>query len=199
MEKAIFGNPLNISTLVKGPGAVEAALVIAGFYMHETGEPELIGGAKQLNDGLEGLIMKVRTDGTFCGKVGKTFLFAAPPNTIPAKNVMLIGLGEKQKFTLDKMKTAGCMALRNAVAASFNDIAFASEVMDGDVTTFTTLQVAEAFTEGVMNEYMAMLSKNEKGIQISSLKVLADPAHEADAKEGINMALAKYQPQSIKT
>ena len=190
MENTTLDNPLNISALVQGPGAVEADLVIAGFFVYEIGEPELIGGAKGLNDGLKGLVMKYRTDGSFSGKVGKTFLFKTPEDTIPAKNVMLIGLGEKLTFSLDKMRTVGCMALRNAVANSFNNIAFAPEVRDAGVTTFPAGEVAEAFTEGAMNEYRSMQLQG-KDIHISSFRVLAGPVHEAEAIEGIRKALKK--------
>ncbi|MBC7866099.1 MAG: hypothetical protein H7X88_01080 [Gloeobacteraceae cyanobacterium ES-bin-316] len=196
MVNTSFINPLHISVLVKGPGAVETDLVIAGFFEYEPGEAELIEGAKQLNDGLQSLVMKFRTDGSFSGKTGKTFLFKTPENTIPAKNVMLIGLGEKQYFTLDKMKTVGCMALRKAIASSFYNIAFAPEVSDEGVLIFTASEVAAAFTEGAMNEYKAMLLKNNDMVKIDSFQILAGAAHEADAIAGINIALSKYQAQN---
>ena len=199
MEKSTLVNPLNISALVQGPGAVETDLVIAGFFVHKTDEPELIGGAKGLNDGLKGLVMKYRTDGSFSGKVGKTFLFKTPQNTIPAKNVMLIGLGERHKFSLESMRTVGCMALRNAVAHSFHDIAFAPEVRDAGVTTFPAGDVAEAFTEGAMNEYRAIQLKGEADIQIHSFRILAGPVHETEAIEGITKALQKYQNKDLAT
>ncbi|MDN3656139.1 M17 family peptidase N-terminal domain-containing protein [Ferruginibacter paludis] len=186
-------NPLNIFALVKGPGAVEADLVIAGFFEYEPGEPELIGGAKQLNDGLKGLVMRFRTDGSFDGKTGNVFLFKTPENTIPAKNVMLIGLGEKQSFNLDKVKIVGGIALHKAMISSFYDIAFAPEVRDAGVLIFSAAEVATAFTEGVMDEYKALLSSNVKAIKMNSFKILAGATHEPDAIAGIDIALSKYQ------
>ena len=194
MENNTLPNPLNISVLVMGPGAVETELVIAGFFEYEPGEPELIGGAKQLNDGLKGLVMRVRADGRFDGKTGSLLLFTTPENNIPAKNVMLIGLGKKELFTLDKVKIVGRIALHESVNSSFYNIAFAPEVRDAGVLIFTAAEVATAFTEGVMEEYKSLLLNNPKAIKINSFKILAGATHEADAIEGIKIALSKYQP-----
>lgn len=193
MENKTLINPLNISAVVKGPGAVETDFVIAGFFEYEDGEPELIGGAKQLNDGLQGLVMRIRTNGSFDGKTGNVFIFKAPENTIPAKNVMLIGLGKKQAFTLEKVKSIGGISLHKAVELSFYDIAFAPEVRDAGVLIFTAGEVATAFTEGVMNEYNALLSNNNKPIKMNSFKILAGATHEAAAIKGISIALSKFQ------
>jgi hypothetical protein len=68
-----------------------------------------------------------------------------------------------------------------------------SEVRDAGVTKFTVAEVAEAFVEGTMNEYKAMLLKNEKEVQINTFKILAGLKHEQYAAKGIKIALTKFQ------
>lgn len=185
-------NPLNIRALVKGPGAVETELVLAGFFTHEEDEPELIGGAKQLNDGLKGLVMKLRTDGTFKGEVGETYLFQPDQDTIPAKQVVLVGLGEKSSFSLDAAQSAGKAALKKAIELGVKDAALAPEVRDAGVTEFSASAVAQAFVEGIMSEYKKQLDlQGEDNILLKTFKILAGPQHEASANEGVNQALEK--------
>lgn len=193
MESITVLNPLNISIVVKSPGFIDTDALIVGAFKYEIDEPEFLGEMKDLNDGLKDSIMKYRIDGTFKGALGKPFLFETPGNTIPAKNVILIGLGKRSAFNLDKMKTVGCMALRIAINQSFRDVAFAFQIIVESIASFSLSELSEAFTVGAMNEYMDQELKYGKPIKIKSFKILINPKSEAEVIKGIEMGLAKFQ------
>lgn len=182
----------NIDVLAQGPGSANIELVVAGFFIYDENEPELIGGAKQLNDGLDGLPMQLRTDGTFKGDVQEIHSFQISDGKIPAGNVMLAGLGNKSTFELSIVEKVGYAVFNEANRSGFSKVAFAPEIKDAGVTGFDVGEVLKALVDGLMRAYNELISKGEK-VSIQSFFVLAGKAHEQRAKEALEEAVMKHK------
>jgi Cytosol aminopeptidase family, N-terminal domain len=179
---------LDIQVVVQGPGAVATELAAAGFF--ELIENEvLIGGAKQLNDGVNGKVMEYRTDGSFLGNVGETFLFIPEKNTIPAARVLLVGLGNREGISLDIVRTAAILALEKANELGLTNFAFAPEIRDAGVTTLGAGAVAQAVSEAMLQRFKELVKS--KTVTVTTCFMLAGKAHEADALAGVQNAKDK--------
>ncbi len=77
------------------------------------GVKELGGGTGAVNKALSGLLVKLMKEEAFKAQLGQT-LFVRSEGLIPAKRVLLVGLGKKQEFGLE--------AVREASAASYHAI-----------------------------------------------------------------------------
>ncbi len=185
-------NPLQLEILVQGPGEAEKDLIIAGFFEYEENEPELIGGAKQLNDGLQGKVMHIRrTAKAFVGQLGETHLFRSPANTIPGKNVMLVGLGPLKDFNVETAKAFGTAAFLRANMTNFTEVCLAPEIKDAGVNPYDGHAVTIALIEGIMLGYQKRLANNEK-ITIKKFFLLAGKANEENARNGLRDGLRHF-------
>jgi hypothetical protein len=181
MEYTNKAEPFEIALQFSSPKVVEVEVLIAGFFRYEVNGPALEGGAKELDDALGGLISAYRRDGLFGGKLGKVVWFLTPEKTIAAKSIMLIGLGNRRSFSLAKAETVGCLALRNAVARSFQHIAFAPQVWEGGLSKFSVTELFQAFTRGAWNEHAAISLAKGTELSIHSFQLLAGEAEVVDA------------------
>lgn len=178
---------LEIQVVVQGPGTVEAELVVAGFFEYLENET-LIGGAKGLNDGLKGKVMQYRTDGSFSGAVGESFLFKPEADTIPGQWVLLAGLGKRDGITLDIVRDIGAMAVETANRQGFTNLAFAPEIRDAGVTTLPAGDVAQAAAEGFLRKYRE-LQQSGQPVSLKTCFMLAGAAHAVNAEAGVKLAL----------
>ena len=71
------------------------------------------GGTGAVDDALDGLIKKIIKEEDFKGKLG-SILVIRTNGEIPAKKVIIVGLGEKEKFNLDAIRKAAASAIRCA-------------------------------------------------------------------------------------
>lgn len=192
MEKLSTKNPLNLEILVQGPGETDKELVIAGFFEYEEGEPELVGGAKQLDTGLKGRVMEIRkAKKKFSGKLGETHLFKSPENTIPGDNVMLVGLGPLKEFKTDVAEQLGKTAIQKANETSFEEICLAPEIKDAGVDPYDGHAVTTALIEGIMSAYQDIISSGGI-INFEKFFLLAGKANEEKARTGLKQGLENY-------
>ena len=71
------------------------------------------GGTGAVDLALDGLLKKIIKEEDFKGKLGST-LTLRTNDAIPAKKVIVVGLGEKEKFDLDAVRKATAGAIRAA-------------------------------------------------------------------------------------
>ena len=71
------------------------------------------GGTGAVDLALDGLIKKVIKEEDFKGKLGNT-LAIRTNGEIPAKNVIIVGIGEKEKFDLHSIRKAAASGIRRA-------------------------------------------------------------------------------------
>jgi hypothetical protein len=185
--------PIPIQVLEQGPAATTTELQIICLFQSSPSNT-LHGSLIEIDEKLTGLLNRIRTPALFRGELGETLLISPPPGTIPAKRLLVIGLGDSQSFTLERMELVGSIAYREARRLGVAHPFFAPTLLDGGVTKYTTGQTAEqvirgffraAATETVLNQAQA-----STGVGLADLTYLAGPKNVLSTQQGIQKALA---------
>ena len=101
---------------------VSSGLLAVGLHKGES-VPQELGGAAA----------SVLSDGDFSGKEGETALIYVPDG-MASPRLLLVGLGERTSFTLEKLRHASARAAKRARALKLDEAAFALPVPEGTGT-----------------------------------------------------------------
>lgn len=190
-----------INGLVQGPSAAEADLQVACVFEYTEGDifnppalPANLNGMVHLDDALKGIITELRKNGKFTGHTLETLLITPPKGTLKAKQLLLIGLGDRNKFTPDLMISVGSTAMREALRLGVSNYSFASDIKDAGIDSPTAL-VATNVVLGSFEAYRTQSYLKEKKLAdykpLTKVILLAGPAFYNVAGEGIKEAIAK--------
>jgi hypothetical protein len=106
----------------------------------------------------------LRNRGEFVGELGETFLFTPAQGSIPAKQFMIIGLGDEKDLSLDTLRVVGRVAAREAVRLKAKHVAWAPVIRDEGNTVIGVGEGDRAFIEAFLSAY-----DTEKRLQAQSL------------------------------
>ena len=84
----------------------------------------------ELDKRLGGIIQSLRTKGEFQGNELEALVLRPKPGTIKAESLLLIGLGDESKLSLETMERVGRAAFREAKQPWSNKVAFAPLIRD---------------------------------------------------------------------
>jgi hypothetical protein len=189
------GRSSSITTqvLLQSPAGTDTELQIICLF-ESTPENTLHGSLAEINGKLQGLLDQIRNPALFRGELGETLLIAPSTGSLPAKNLLVIGLGDSQAFTPQRMELVGSIAYRESSLLGIVHPSFAPTVLDGGVARFTTGEVSEKFMTGFLRaartEKILQGVGASRGRLLQDLTYLAGPAHASDAKQGIQRAVA---------
>src|ERR1700741_2160719 len=98
--------PLGIKMSIKmvGPYMEPADLQLICLFKHKASGDTYQGAAKDTDAHLHGLLSALRNRNEFVGELGETFLFTPARDSIPAKQFMVIGLGDEKDLSLDTLR-----------------------------------------------------------------------------------------------
>lgn len=190
-----------IEGVVQGPSAQVSDLQIACVFEYTEGDifnsppalPPALNGLVHLDQDMKGLLTEIRKSGKFQGHANETILISPPKGTIGGKSLLLIGLGDRNKFTPDLMTGVGSIAMREALKAGVNNFSFASDLKDAGIDSPTAL-VAGNVVKGIFEAYRTQTWLKEKKMStfkpVSKVILLAGPAFFTTAGEGIQEAIA---------
>ena len=131
------------------PNTQPGDLQVICLLKHEAGRDVYIGALEELNDKFGGLISSLRETGEFIGYPGETLLLTAPPGSIAAKQLLLIGVGDSKKLSLDELRLAGRIAAREAVRLQAAHVAFAPALRDQGSNTIEVGEGGAAVAEQI--------------------------------------------------
>jgi hypothetical protein len=192
-ELRIENGPIPVRVLVQSPAETETDLQIICLFRSDPSNT-LHGSLLETNEKLKGLLDRIRKPTLFRGELGETLLLSPPAGGLRAKRVLIIGLGDSQTFTPERMELAGAVAYREANRAGVAHPFFAPTVIDGGVTKFAAGQVAEqvvsGFLRAVRTHKVIMDAGATREAVVQDLTFLAGPTHATDAREGIEKAIA---------
>jgi hypothetical protein len=192
-EIRIANGPVPIRILVQSPADTATDLQVICLFQSIPSNT-LHGSLVEINQKLKGLLDKIRQPLLFRGEFGETILLTPPAGSLNARNLLVIGLGDSQTFTPQRMELVGSILYREATRLGFSHPFFAPTILDGGVTKFGTGQVSEQFVSGFLRAARTdKVLKNagaEQGQAIQSLTFLAGAAHAADTQQGIEKAIA---------
>lgn len=192
-----------IEGMVQGPSTEITPLQIACVFEYTEGDifnsppalPEAVNGMVHLDKSLYGIITELRKSGKFAGHSLETLLITPPSGTIGAKKLLLIGLGDRNKFTPELMKQVASVGMEEALRLGVTKYAFATDLKDAGIDS-PTAEVAGYGVTGAINAYRTQTYL--KGKKMSSFKpiekitLLAGPAFFTTAGEGITKAIAAF-------
>jgi hypothetical protein len=191
-----------IEGMVQGPSTEVADLQIACVFEYTEGDifnsppalPAAVNGMVHLDHDLKGIITEVRKSGKFAGHAFETLLITPPAGTIGSKKLLLIGLGDRAKFSPELMKSIGGVAMNEALRLGVNHYAFASDLKDAGIDSPTAL-VANYVIAGTFEAYRTQAWLKDKKMAtykpLTKITLLAGPAFYTMAGEGIKEAIAK--------
>lgn len=190
-----------VNGLVQGPSAAEADLQVACVFEYTEGDifnppalPANLNGMVHLDDALKGIITELRKSGKFTGHALETLLITPQKGTLAAKQLLLIGLGDRNKFTPDLMISVGSTAMREALRLGVSNYSFASDIKDAGIDSPTAL-VATNVVLGTFEAYRTQTYLKDKKLAeykpLTKVILLAGPAFYTVAGEGIKEAISK--------
>jgi hypothetical protein len=154
----------------------------------------LHGSLLEMNEKLRGLLDRVRNPNLFRGDLGETLLITPPKGTLGAKKLLIIGLGDSQTFSPERMQFVGEILYMEASRLGVSHPFFAPTVLDGGVSKFKTGQISEQLISGFLRaaatDKVLRDGNASPGQTVTALTFLAGPQHASDTREGIEKAIA---------
>ncbi|GAA3933841.1 peptidase M17 [Chitinophaga oryziterrae] len=194
---------VGIEGMVQGPSTEVTPLQVACVFEYTEGDifnspPALeasVNGMVHLDHDLKGIITDIRKSGRFTGHAFETLLITPPAGTIGAKRVLLIGLGNRNKFTPSLMTDIASVAMREALRLGVGSFAFASDLKDAGIDSPTAL-VAANVVKGMFAAYRTEIYLKTKKMSsfkpLTKVTLLAGPAFYTVAGQGIKEAIATF-------
>jgi hypothetical protein len=191
-EIKIASAPIPMRVLVQSPVATETELQIICLFRSSASAP-LHGALAEADEKLSGLLDQLRKPSLFRGELGETLLLS-PSGKLAAKQLLIIGLGDAESFSPERMELVGSILYREANRLGVAHPFFAPTVLDGGITKFTTGEVAEQVVRGFLRAARAEeVLKNAgagNGPIVQDLTYLAGPAHATDTQQGMEKGVA---------
>jgi hypothetical protein len=195
-------NGIAVEVKVQSPSAQATPLQIACVFEYTEGDitnppalPAQLNGMLHLDDALHGIITDLRKSGKFTGHAFETLLITPPAGTIPAKQLLLIGLGNRNAFNAEVMYTVGSIGMREALRLGVSAYSHASDIKDAGIDS-PTAEVAENVVKGALDAYNTQVLLKEKKMSVfkpmMKLTLLSGPAFYAPSSAAVKDALSAY-------
>ena len=186
---------VDIKTRKVDPIQCKTDVLAIGYFSDGKGQDGL---AKALDSKLGGAIRRLIKLGDFNGAARTQVLLYGEGKIAPVR-VMLVGLGERKKATLDTIRKAAAVAANKAVSLKAKSMALALHYAGGDL--FEVSALGQAMAEGAYfgsYRYDEFITAGENGRQ-SKLKVEvvdAEAKQVRSLKRGVDCGMAIGQAQS---
>jgi hypothetical protein len=118
---------------------------------------------------------------------------------MPARRLLLIGLGDVDSFTPQREQQVGFIFFEEAERLGIGHPFFAPTVLDGGKTGVDTGDVAQQFLGGFLRAKASQDVLKNAGVASAtsprSLTFLAGPSHAANTRDGLARAFKTMQPR----
>jgi cytosol aminopeptidase family protein len=196
VELQVSDVPVAARVLVQSPAETDTEMQIICLFA-STPENTLHGSLVETNEKLKGLLDKIRKPEFFRGELGETIVIVPRTGSFAARKLLIIGLGDSQKFAPQRMELVGSIVYRESNRLGVAHPFFAPTILDGGVTGFNTGEVAEDFYSGFLRAARTEKLLKEVGATpgqvLQDLTFLAGPTHAADTQQGLERAAAKLR------
>lgn len=191
---------INIEALVQSPSAQDTPLQIVCLFEYTEGDisrsppalPKELNGLLHVDEALHGLITELRKTNQFKGHNLETLLIIPSANTIPAKKLLLIGLGNRNDFKPEMMRMIGLTGMREALRLGVTSYSHASDLKDAGISSPTS-DVAGYVVQGAIEAYRTqkyLKTQNASDpLTVTQLTLLTGPAYFEDSKSGITKVI----------
>ncbi|MBN1248290.1 MAG: leucyl aminopeptidase [Anaerolineae bacterium] len=135
---------MEISAVVGSIVEQETPALVLGIYQGPNAA--LSDAAVAVDAALAGTITDLMAEGDFRGKTNETLVLYAD-GRLPAKRVVLVGLGKQEEMTADVVRQTAATAAKQARSLGLPELHIA--VIDSDTLDLSFEQIVEAMAEGV--------------------------------------------------
>src|SRR5437588_7038785 len=154
-EKA-FDAPhkVNVKVRMEGPYTADVPLQVVCYFKYTPeGARRMSGAPVELDKRLGGVIASLRERGEFVGDQLETLLITPPKDSIKAKALLLVGLGDEDTLSLKVLERVGRVSLREAARLGVRRVAFAPLLRDQGNAKLGTGDVETAVVRGMLLAY----------------------------------------------
>jgi leucyl aminopeptidase len=123
---------------------------------------------------------RVASDGDFSGKMGETALLY-PKGAIAAERLLLIGLGERDSFTREKLRRTAATVARKARSLKLDEAAFVLPTPEGSDVEEAASAAAEGVTLGLYRFTRHKSGNDENTTDLASLDLILDDSSDQEA------------------
>jgi hypothetical protein len=153
-----------------------------------------MGGAPvELDKRLGGMIASLRERGAFVGDQLEMILITPPRDSINAKALLLVGLGDENALSLELMEAVGRVSLREAARLGAGRVAFAPLIRDQGNSKFGTGDVEMAVVRGMLVAYGTEKRLQKEGLSkdftLDQWNVEAGPMYFDETVTGVQKAI----------
>ena len=198
---------VKIKIRMEGPYTAEVPLQVVCYFPYSAeGVKRMRGAPVELDRHLGGIIASLRERGEFAGNEQETLLIKTPEKSIPAEHLLLVGLGDETKLSLDVLSRVGRTSLREAAALGISRVAFAPLIRDQGNSTLAAGDVEVALLKSMLLAYDTEKRLQDQGLakeyRLQEWIVEAGPAFfdetVAGARKAIEQATAAIAERSTK-
>ncbi len=187
-------NKVAIKVRMEGPYTAEVPLQVVCYFKYTPERAKKMAGAPvELDKRLGGCIASLRERGEFVGDPLETLLIAPPKDSIKAKALLLVGLGDEDDLSLKLMEGVGRVALREAARLGVSRVAFAPLIRDQGNTKFGTGDVETAVVRGMLLAYDTEKRLQKEGLSkaftLDAWNVEAGPDYFEETISGVKKAI----------
>lgn len=192
---------VSIEAIVQSPSAQSTPLQIVCVFEYTEGDifnsppalPKELNGLLHVDEALRGLITDLRKTGKFEGRALETLLITPPADTVPAKKILMIGLGNRNDFKPENMRMIGVIGMREALRLGVVNYSHASDLKDAGISS-PTADVAGYVVQGAIDAYRTQqyLKKQNASdpLTVTKITILNGPAYFDDAKAGMKKVIS---------
>jgi len=156
-------NDLRIEVKEVVPGGQPSSVQVICYLKHKSAGDTTLEAVADFDRELGGIVGRLRDSGQFEGFPLETLYFDSPKDSIKAKGVLLVGVGDEQEVSLATMRHVGTVAMRNAMLLNAS-VSFAAALQDQNVKKLDVGDVAGAVVTGAILAY-----DTEKRLQLREL------------------------------
>jgi len=185
---------VKIKVRMEGPYTADVPLQVVCYFKYTPeGAKRMTGAPVELDKRLGGVIAALRERGEFVGDQLETILIAPPKNSIPAKALLLVGLGDENSLSLQLMEAVGRVSLREAARLGVTRVAFAPLIRDQGNSKLGTGDVEAAVVRGMLLAYDTDKRLQQEGLSkafsLETWNVEAGPAYFDETVVGVQKAI----------
>jgi hypothetical protein len=149
-EKIAGPAGLTLTVRMQGPYDADVPLQVICYFKAKAVGDTLKGAPVELDKRLGGVIGNLRSRDEFAGDELETLVIDTR-GRIPAKQLLLIGLGEQQSLSPERMERVGRAAYREAARLGAATVGFAPLIRDQGNDKLPTGEVARFVIRGVLS------------------------------------------------
>jgi len=188
-------NGISFNTLVVSPSETITSMQIICFFDFQKNQ-YYSGGTYAVNQHFGNELHEIRSKGIFRGNALETLLITPCLNQIPAHLLLLIGLGDPEKLSLDLLESVGYAITMEAIKLKVTDFCFAPSLKDAGITlSFGKTSVSKALGQGIVKALKAsavLVQKNlAQPILLTKINLLAGQPQAVYGHEGLRQAFGK--------